>query len=263
MTKTNAAITDAASTIATFPCRVLNVTPVSANTFEIELQSPDDVILDYIAGHYLKLDLDVNKDGTPLSLFYSIANHCDPKSPRRLQLLLQKTSDFSGQVLKRLSEVSLNKEEVNITLPMGQSFLQTDLSAPHILIAAGSGIAKIKSLTEAILAKKPDAEVRLYWSNRNVEDFYFLEEFKSLTSQHKNLVFTPILESAADNWAERSGFIFEVIQEDFDTLETCYAYICGSPQMVYGTIDQLESRGLKEENCYSDAFEFAPRDAAK
>ena len=36
---------------------------------------------------------------------------------------------------------------------MGKAYLQTDVNLPHLLVAAGSGIAKIKTLTEAILGR--------------------------------------------------------------------------------------------------------------
>ena len=87
-----------------------------------------------------------------------------------------------------------------------------------------------------------------------------LDEFQDWVDRNKNLNFTPILESADADWPGRSGYIYEVIEEDFEDLDGAQVYLCGSPQMVYGTIDKLKSSGLKEEDCYSDVFEFAPRD---
>lgn len=259
MSNTAATTVNTSSSIVTAACQVTNVRPLSANTFQVELQAPEGMALDYTAGHYLKLELDVNDDSQPLSLSYSIANDLDPKHPQRLQLFIQKTSEFVTKVLQKLTEHADNGESINVTLPMGQSFLQTDLNAPHILIAAGSGIAKIRALSEAIAKQNPDANVSIYWSNRDVEDFYLLDEFQALEDQHTNLKFTPILESATANWSGRSGYIYEVLQEDFDSFDGTQAYLCGSPQMVYGTIDQLQPNGFREENCYSDVFEYAPR----
>jgi len=142
---------------------------------------------------------------------------------------------------------------------MGQAFLQTDLNLTHLLVAAGSGISKIKCLAQEMLRQQPETDINIYWSNRHIDDFYLLDEFKNWVDQNKHLSFTPILESADDNWQGRSGFIYKVIKEDFNTLDQTQVYLCGSPQMVYGTLDQLRPIGLKEENCYSDVFEYAPR----
>ncbi len=259
MNNTAIATTDIVPSVTTLACQVISVTPLSTNTFQVEFKSPDNIDIDYKAGHYLQLEIDINNDGKPLSLCYSIANAFDPEHPHRLQLFIQNTSDFTGKVLKYLSDKTANNAHVNVTLPMGQSFLQTDLRLPHILIASGSGIAKIKCLTEAILNQRPNADVSIYWSNRNADDFYLLDKFQDLASRHKNLTFTPILKSAEENWPVRSGYIHQAIKEDLKTLDDTKFYLCGSPKMVYGTIDQLKFNGLKEGNCYSDVFEYAPR----
>lgn len=243
-----------------YECKIQDVKPLSSNTFQVELQSSEDTVLKYQAGQYLQLKLDVNNDGGIMSLSYSIANGYDPKYPNRLQLFIHNNSEFSGKVLKRLSEISKDNKNVNINLPLGQAYLQTDLNLPHVLIAAGSGISKIKCISEAILKQKPDAQVNIYWSNKNIDEFYLLSEFQHWSHHHKNLSFTPILEASNSHWAGRSGLIYEVIQDDFKHLNNAQTYLCGSPQMVYGTIDQLKVIGLKETNCYSDVFEYAPRE---
>lgn len=142
---------------------------------------------------------------------------------------------------------------------MGKAFLQTALNKPHVLVAAGSGISKIKCITEEILHQNPNANLHIYWSNRNDDDFFLLDQFQHWAAVYNNLNFSTILESARSGWTGRVGFIYEVIQQDFSDLKDACAYLCGSAQMVYGTIDQLKSKGLKEANCYSDVFELAPR----
>jgi len=257
-------------------CRVLSVkslnplSSINQGTFEIELQSIEAAALSFQAGQYLELELElaleqalgqgVNKDSQTHALSYTIASRFNKEQPNCLKLIIQKNSAFSGKVVDRLKELSHNQDKVNITLAMGRAFLQTDLDLPHLLVAAGSGISKIKCITEEILQKNPDANVNIYWSNRNADDFFLLNEFNDWAAQYKNLQFTPILESTADNWFGPSGFIYQVIQKDFSDLTNMQTYLCGSPQMVYGTIDQLTPLGLQEENCYSDVFEFAPRD---
>lgn len=240
-------------------CRVTDVTPLTKDTYQIELQSPDDMALDYHAGQYLQLKLDLNNDGKLQTLSYSIANSYDPERPHRLQLFIQNTSAFTGSVLNNLSQLAENGRKVKVTLPMGKAFLQTDLGSKHVLIAAGSGISKVKCITEEILRQQTYVEVNVYWSNKNVDEFYLLDEFQNWGNKHKNINFTPILESAHSNWSGRSGYIYEVIEEDMKDLGGAQTYLCGSPQMVYGTIDKLKASGLKEENCYSDVFEYAPR----
>ncbi|MCX4189107.1 FAD-binding oxidoreductase [Methylophaga sp. OBS3] len=240
-------------------CQVTKISSLSDNTYQIELASPEGSVLDYYAGQHLQLSLDVNGDGQLQPLLYSIANGFDPEKPNRLQLIIQNNSEFSDKVLNRIAALLNVEAAIPVTLPMGQAFLQTNLSQKHLLIASGSGIAKIKCLIETILRQQPNADVNIYWSNKHADEFYLHTEFQDWLTNNQNLTFTPILESAHPDWSSRSGYIYEVIQQDYDDLSDVQVYLCGSPQMVYGTIDKLAVIGLKENNCYSDAFQYAPR----
>ena len=231
---------------------------LSGQTFEVELSAPPGVGIDYRAGQYATLTLDV--DGKQYQLSYSIANRFDPEVPARLQLFVQNQSPFSGRVLARLAGMAHSDADLDVTVPMGRAFLQTDLRKPHLLVAAGSGISKIKCITEEILQRHAGARVDIYWSNRQPDEFYLIDRFTAWASSHARLNFTPILESADPRWPGRTGFIYRVIEQDIPDLSDTQAYLCGSPQMVYGTVDKLRECGLKKRHCYSDVFEYAPRD---
>ncbi|GAL35067.1 CDP-6-deoxy-delta-3,4-glucoseen reductase-like [Vibrio maritimus] len=238
---------------------VTDIVPLNKHTYLIELLAPKETSLDYRAGQYLKLELDVNQDDKPLWLSYTISSRPDAEQSNRVYLIIQRTSEFSSKVIRFLTSLKANKQPVNIMLGLGKAFLQTKLDKPHLFVAAGSGISKIKCITEEILHKSPETPIDIYWSNRCPEDFFLLELFHEWATQYRNLRFTEILESAQLGWTGRVGFLYEVIQQDFSDLNNASAYLCGSEKMVYGTIDQLKSNGLEEASCYSDVFEFAPR----
>lgn len=250
------------NTCVTHACKIMGITPLSAETFKVELQAPTGSTLNYKAGQYLQIELDANGDGQKQSFPYSIASRCNPEKPC-LQLFIQKNGELSDKILKRLIQLSKQNEDLQVTLPMGNAFLQTDLTLPHLLIAAGSGIAKIKSITEDIIHQQVNAQVSIYWSNKKSDDFYLLELFQNWSERYTNLSFTPILETASSNWTGQTGYLYEVIQQDFhniqQNLQNTQTYLCGSPNMVYGTLDKLKTIGLQEAHCYSDVFEYAPR----
>ncbi|TQF70026.1 FAD-binding oxidoreductase [Pseudoalteromonas luteoviolacea] len=245
--------------VAQYDVCVTKIESLNKHTFEIELLAPEGTILHYKSGQYLKLELDVNNDGKPLWLSYTISSRLDADKPNKVSLIIQVASDFSGKVVDCLFAANANNQSVKIMLAMGKAFLQTNLEQPHLFVAAGSGISKIKCITEEILHRNPDANINIYWSNRHNDDFFLLEQFHSWAAAHKNLNFTTILESVQSDWTGRTGFLYEVIQQDHTDLNETQAYLCGSPKMVYGTIDQLNALGLQERNCYSDVFEFSPR----
>lgn len=242
-----------------YSCQVSAIAPLSSTTFQIDLLVPENANLSYHPGQYLQLTLDLNNDGQPQVFSYSIANNFNPEQPRHLQIFVQNSSDLTNRILEHLTALNKSSTSTKVALPMGRAFLQTPLDVPHLLIAAGSGISKIKCIAEEIVKMHPNAEVNIYWSNKNIGDFYLLDSFQDWVDVYRKLKFTPILESGSENWLGRSGYIYQVVKEDFANLEGVKVYLCGSPQMVYGTMDKLKSRGLKEKNCYSDVFGYAPR----
>ncbi len=251
--------------VTKYSARVKSVIALNTETFEVELECCDQQCggqqrkLNYLPGQYLQLELDLNGDSQPQRLFYSIANPVNSDHPYRLQLFIQNQNALTHRVLDHLQQLQLTNKPLNLNLPLGRAHLQTDLKLPHVLVAAGSGITQIKCLLEEAVKQNPDVVLHLYWSNRKVEDFFLLDEFKELADQHSYVKLVPILESDSDSWSGRVGFIYEAIQADFDNLANAQFYLCGSPKMVYGTIDQLKPMGLKERHCYSDVFEYAPR----
>lgn len=240
-------------------CSVMAVTDLSVNTVQVSLQAADDVAVSYLAGQYLKLELPLDGDGAVTPLFYSIANRPNPMNPGSLEIFIYNGSELASRIIQYLRQLTGSHEQVTVTLPMGKAYLQTDVEKPHLLVAAGSGITKIRCIAAEIVARSSNAQVDIYWSNRLAEDFYLLDEFQQLGEQYPNLSFTPILESVASGWSGRTGYIYQVIEQDFDSLHSTRTYLCGSPNMVYGTIDQLSMLGLSEDSCYSDVFEYAPR----
>ena len=154
--------------VVSLDCKVVDVQNLSEETFQILFEAPEGTQLQYHAGQYLQLELDLNNDGQFQSLFYTIANSCDPVHPRRLELFIHNASEFSGKIIQHLAQLSEAGAFAKINLAMGNAYLQTDVSLPHVLIAAGSGISKIKCVTEEILRRNPDADVNIYWSNKSL-----------------------------------------------------------------------------------------------
>ena len=168
-------------------CRVASVRFLNRGTFQVELESSTGAALRYIAGHYLELNMDI--DGQAHSLFYSVANRPDSKQPGRLQLFIQNGSLFTEKLLRGLVQLCGRQECLSDTANGARFTKQPETT--HLLVAAGSGISKIKCLAEEIVARDPSADVRLYWSNKNIDDFYLLEEFREWEAQAKTSVLHP------------------------------------------------------------------------
>jgi CDP-4-dehydro-6-deoxyglucose reductase len=235
-------------------CQVLSVEALNTSVYRIELLAPAGTKLEYLPGQYLEMHIVGQK------LPYSIANAPDPKQPRRLELQISDHSEVTASIISELSKAAENRSTIKINLAKGDCFLNELPKQPILLVCAGTGFSQIQCLAETILAKDPEHEVHLYWSNRSLEEFYLYDIPKKWAIEFTNFSFHPVLEAGIDSWQGRAGWIYEVILEDFKDLSDVQMYACGSPNMVHGTLDQLEKLGLSETNMHSDVFSYAPRD---
>ena len=230
--------------------------------FRIELLAPAGKSLDYWAGQYCLLHM-VWDDGREEAIPYSIANapgNVTGDDPRRLELHIAGNSDTAKSVIAFIKQATI----VRITLPAGLCFINQQKlnewgNQPLVFVAAGSGFSQIKALIESALAQDPKREIHLYWSNRHIQGFYLGDLPQQWSEQYSNFVYHPVIEQEAANWHGRAGWLYEVVHEDFERLDQVQMFACGSPNMVYGTLDQLAGLGLTEHNMHSDVFQYAPR----
>ncbi len=246
---------------ATLACQVQSVELLADDVYRLTLLAPAGKAPDYWAGQYLTLHL--GEGASEEQLPYSIASApgaLTGREPREIELHIAANSDKARDVVRFLQQAVIAR----ITIPAGDCyinhhFLDQRKGQPLLMVAAGSGFSQIKALIEAALSLDPEREIHLYWSNRAAVGFYLPEEPQSWAQNHPNFHYHPIIQQHADDWNGRAGWIYEVIHEDFDDLSNVDMFACGSPNMVFGTLDQLEPLGLKESNMHSDVFAYANR----
>jgi len=245
----------------TVACQIKAVDVLADDVHRVTLLAPAGKQPDYWAGQYLMLHLGDGDDSEQLP--YSIANapgaHTG-RDPREIELHIAANSDKAREVIAFLQQAVVTR----ITVPAGaciinQSFLDARKNQPLLMVAAGSGFSQIKALIEATLSIDPQREIHLYWSNRAAVGFYMSELPQAWAQKHTSFHYHPIIQQHADDWNGRAGWIYEVIHEDFDDLSDVSMFACGSPNMVFGTLDQLEPLGLSESNMHSDVFAYANR----
>ena len=248
----------------TLAFQIQSVEAHSGQVYRVILTAPAGKAIEFWPGQYLMLHVR-NAEGEPMQLPYSIASapgSWTGADVRQLELHIADASETAHRVIEQLR----TEPVVTVTLPMGDCIitpeqLQHEPPEAIVMIAAGTGFAQIKSLAEGVLARRPEQEVHIYWSNREADGFYLPELPVQWAEQYEHLHYHPIIEQGSEGWQGRAGWIYQVIGHDFTDLSHCLVYACGSPNMVYGTLDQLEPIGLTQQNMRSDVFAYAPRPA--
>ncbi|NLQ17381.1 NAD(P)H-flavin reductase [Marinomonas sp. M1K-6] len=222
---------------------------INQNVYQITLQADD---LAFTAGQYLMVMLPTGEQ-----VPYSIGSAAHELPSLTLYILVSDPDSLASKVVEHIQANS----SITIKAPGGDCHLNNgvlDSNPEHILlIAGGTGFAQIKSLYSALVEQNYSGKVSFYWGLRTAEDV-FAQDW--LEESHKYTPFTldVVVNEKSDQWHGRSGWLYEAVLADHPDLSQSVAFISGSVGMVYGTLDQLELKGLSKERCFSDVFAYAP-----
>ena len=147
--------------------------------------------------------------------------------------------------------------------PLGSFHLRDEGAKPILFVAGSTGFAPVKSMLEDAFARGIRRPMTLYWGARTRADLYAAELAAGWALEHANFTFVPVLSEPRpeDGWTGRTGLVHEAILADHPDLSGHQVYACGSVQMVQAVAPALAGRGLSPDDCFSDAFSFAPRTA--
>ncbi|MEO8602189.1 MAG: FAD-binding oxidoreductase [bacterium] len=135
------------------------VTPVIR---ELSL-SPDTTALPYRPGQYVLLR---DRDFHVPQRSYSVANA--PRPDGRITLLVTRVA--SGRTSSWVHGQLRPDEQVTLTGPYGTFMPGPHRTGPVLLLAAGSGLAPVRALAEALLDGQPPRPVTLFFSARTTAD---------------------------------------------------------------------------------------------
>jgi NAD(P)H-flavin reductase len=145
--------------------------------------------------------------------------------------------------------------------PLGAFHLREDGEKPILFVAGSTGFAPVKSMLEHAFATGMKRRMVLYWGVRRPEDLYARELAEGWARDHANFAFVPVLSDPRpeDDWHGRTGLVHQAIVADYPDLSQHQVYACGSVEMVQAVAPAFVAQGLSPDDCFSDAFRFAPR----
>ena len=234
------------------PTRVHKLEKLAEDVMVIYLKLPASERLQFLAGQYIDI---LQKTGKPRS--FSLANA--PHDDEFLQLHVRNIAggNFTHHVFNEMKE----RDILRIRGPLGTFFLREDSAKPIIFVASGTGFAPIKGIIEHALQIGMQRPMHFYWGARKLVDLYMLGKAREWES--RGIKFTPVLSEAltTDNWVGRTGFVHAAVMEDYDDLSAYQVYACGTPVVVEAAHrDYTTQRKLPNEEFFSDAFTFMPKD---
>jgi CDP-4-dehydro-6-deoxyglucose reductase len=239
-----------------FPVRevsaqVVAVEPLTPDIARVRLRLPAGRPVARLAGQYLEI-----RDGER-SYAFSIA--VPPESGRDLELHIRHGEDnpSSLEVMALLRAAST----VALRLPLGDCTLAAEPRLPLLFVAGSTGFSQVKAFVEHALAQRWTVPITVCWGARRAGHLYLAGLAMRWSREHGNICFVPVVAEGEPLPEGRAGLVPDVAAQCVTDADRVLVYACGSPSMVYATLDALVAHGVPAERIFSDVFAWAPRAA--
>lgn len=188
--------------------------------------------------------------------YYSPANAIRPDGS--VELHIRRTP--GGQVSSALVDNIAKGDILRLGAPIGQRLtLQPTENRNLLFLAGGTGLAPLKALVEVVVAANAEQvagrerHVVLFVGSRTERELYDLHHLHSLTTEHAWLHVVPTVEEAAMTRYEQ-GTAVEVALR-LGRWQDYAIFVCGSDQMVAGSVDQLTQAGYETDQIYYEGLQ--------
>lgn len=234
----------------TIKCKIEQVNNLNQNTHQVLLQR--DSQLQYYAGQYLQIVL-------PSGAKHPFSIASAPCNEQHIELHIRATPDSKDSLV--IEQHFKTVAALEIEMPLGDCLFEQAPDRPLILIAAGTGITQMKSISEQCFHWGFNQDIHLYWGNLCPEDIYFQKEMAQWALQHSNFHLHNVISDLekSPNWRGRSGLVPHAVLDDFKDLSEVIVVVSGGPNMVYATLDLFMDNGMPQNAMHSDIFSYAPR----
>ena len=230
-------------------CRVTRVEPLTHDISLIGLEPTTGRPLEYRAGQYVR----ITADGLP-ARDYSMAN-----APGGSALEFHIRRIPRGAVSTQLTQALKVGDEVRVEGPHGHAYLRQRHAGPILAIGAGSGLAPMKAIVEAALARPVSSPVHLYFGARTARDLYLVDHFEGLAAAHPNFHYSAVVSDEAVPGRGR-GLVGDVAAARLPDLDGWKVYLAGGPAMIASAAERVLERGARIEDIHADVF-FTPESA--
>ncbi len=222
----------------------------------IEKDTPDTALLtfelteelEFTPGQFMMIEgiIGEGEERKSIKRAYSIASA--PTDKGILQFIVKQEGE------KGLSHKLVNSKPgdgYEFTGPFGK-FVFEDISVKNvILLAAGSGLAPMRSIARYITSTNLPAEVQLFYSVRKPINIARKQELEKLKEEYPNFEFVVTVTRPDDTvWHGEIGRInSSMIKKYAKSIDDSLFFICGTPGMVRDMVNLLQNElGVSQDN---------------
>lgn len=215
----------------------------------------------YLPGQHLTFKFPY--EGKILRRSYSISGSHYFDEP--LTITVKRVKD--GRISNHINDTAAVGQTIEVMKPAGNFYAvpDPDKERNFVLLAGGSGITPMMSISKAILLNEPKSKIFLLYMNNDEESIIFKEQFDRLQQKYPAFNVIHILSKPSDSWQGETGFmtkertankIKELLQSDVQSAEY---YVCGPKILQEILLDGLGELGIKDDKIHTEIF-ISPAD---
>lgn len=231
--------------------QVVAVEPLTPDVARVRLRLPAGKPVARLAGQYLEI-----RDG---ERNYAFSMASPPESGRDLELHIRHGEDNPSSL--EVMALLRGAPTVVLRLPLGDCTLAAEPRLPLLFVAGSTGFSQVKAFVEHALAQRWTVPITICWGARNSGDLYLADLPAQWARAYANIRYIPVVTDGTPPTGGQQGLVPAVAAQCVAEPDRLLVYACGSPAMVYATLDALVARGVPAERIFSDVFAWAPRPA--
>ncbi len=231
-----------------FNIKTMEIKDLKLNISKIIHEAPDvktfefETTLNYEAGQFVMMGLENNPKNQNSYSFSSSPTEDTSK-------FTIKINPQGGKLSPKLDKLK-EGDQVQLKGPYGRFVYEDHPSKDIVFIAAGTGVAPLRSMIKYVIDKKLEKNLSLLFSVRTPEHILYKNELDSWEKEGKLKTHLTITrpEESDEQWNEDIGRIDKEFLEKYLKNKEALIYICGPPKMVDNTVSLLQKIGVKREN---------------
>lgn len=224
--------------------------PLSSTAHHLTFRVDSKETFRFLPGQSICLEIPIGGRFMPSP--YSIASA--PREDNCFEICIRR--GIEGSAAARLCDLN-EGAQVRSTQPKG-GFVLKEPSSDTVFLAAGTGIAPIRSMLHWILKNKHRQEVSkvcLIFGARDRESLFFHQEFLHLARQNPNFHYLPTLSRSHSDWSGAHGYVQNHVHLLPIKPKSTHAYLCGPAAMIDSVRNALSIQGWPEDQIHFDRYE--------
>ncbi|MCC5882047.1 MAG: ring-hydroxylating dioxygenase ferredoxin reductase family protein [Halomonas sp.] len=238
--------------VGEFPARVVEVSRLSEDSFELVVDLDEGEGLAFLPGQYVNIQV----PGSDETRSYSFSS---APGERRTSFLIRNVPN--GLMSGYLSAEAKPEDALSLTGPMGSFYLR-EVKRPVLMLAGGTGLAPFLSMLRQLREQGCDRPVRLLYGV-NVDDHLVkLDELDALVEALPDFAYTTVVADAASEHM-RKGYVTHHMAPELLHDGDVDVYLCGPPPMVDAVLTHFREQGIAPASFHYEKFapSLAPEEA--